>query len=390
MTALRGIGAGLLAGVLAMPIPAYADVTVQTDQGFVSRNVLEVAGTPAAVWKRLLVPSSWWSSDHTFSGDAANLALDPVPGGCFCEKLPADDADAPKVAKPGTPRPAARGGVEHMRVVYVDREKALRMVGALGPLQSEAVNATLTVTLKAVDGGTRVIFEYVVGGYMRYPADKIAASVDTVMGNQLISLAEKFGPVAARPATGAPTPATSGAKLDKNGLLLPRGKIWSLPSGPAPETARPALPAAPTDAAAPLAPLPTAPVQEDITPAGGIVPTKAQPQPDSAKPKLAAPSKASKARNRPTPVADPVPHPVPDAAPAALEPAPAAILDAPAATTTAKLAPKSATAKRNVAKPVAKPTAKPAPASDEPSKDSINSAFDAAFGGAPRPAPDAQ
>ena len=131
--------------LLALASPVRAEVTAQDSPGFVSRNAVVVAGTPAAVWKRLVAPAGWWSSDHTFSGDAANLTLDPVAGGCFCERLPAAE-EAP--AKPGAPRPPARGGVEHMRVVFVDHAKALRLVGALGPLQSEAVNATLTITLK--------------------------------------------------------------------------------------------------------------------------------------------------------------------------------------------------------------------------------------------------
>ena len=140
-----------------------------------------------------------------------------------------------------------------MHVVFVDLAKALRLVGALGPLQSEAVTATLTVTLKSVEGGTRVIFEYVVGGYMRYPADKIAPSVDTVMGNQLASLAKLFGPVAqdgAKPAPAAPVepaapqPVSGGRGLDRKGLLVPRGKVWSLPAnGPALPPPAPPAPA---------------------------------------------------------------------------------------------------------------------------------------------------
>jgi hypothetical protein len=358
MTALRRIWVWALAGVLAGAVPARADVTAQTTLGFVSRNVVVVSGTPAAVWKRLLTPSAWWSSDHTFSGSAANMTLDPVAGGCFCEKLPSEDA-AP--VKPGTVlRP--RGGVEHMRVVYVDHAKALRMIGALGPLQSEAVSATLTVTLKTVDGGTRVIFEYVVGGYMRYPADKIAPAVDTVLANQLASLAKAFGPVEAStasagpPAEDAPAPVRHG--LDRNGVLLPRGRVWSLPSGePAP---RP-MPADPLPTIAPLA---AAPVPQDDAPQGGTAPAK----------KRAGRKKVEAA---PQPVVAPDTPPV---APQASLPAAAPVVPVETAPPPAKPAVKAA-----AKKPAAKPVKKPAVASDEPTRDSIDSAFDAAFGGAPRP-----
>ena len=39
-----------------------------------------------------------------------------------------------------------------MTVVYAAPDKALRMRGALGPLQSEAVTGVLTIALEAVDG----------------------------------------------------------------------------------------------------------------------------------------------------------------------------------------------------------------------------------------------
>jgi hypothetical protein len=365
MATWRAIWAGALAGALASAVPARADVIAQTDLGFVSRNVVVVAGSPAAVWKRLVAPSGWWSSDHTFSGDAANMSLDPVAGGCFCEKLPADDGAAPR---PGAAsHPLARGGVEHMRVVFVDRTRALRMVGALGPLQSEAVSATLTVTLKEVDGGTRVIFEYVVGGYMRYPADKIATAVDIVMGNQLLGLAKLFGPVARPQAENPPPPPpeSHSGGLDKNGLLLPRGKVWSLPVGPPPERAAPEAPA-PT-----IAPLPTAPVQDDSNPSGGTTPAKKR-----------------AARKRPAPVAAPAPEAIP-APEATVTPVPDGLNSPPPPDTPEPAPPRPVPKAKAPAKKPAKPVKKPAPPPpDEPTTDSVNSAFDAAFGGAPHPAPD--
>jgi hypothetical protein len=339
-------------------------VVGQSAQGFVSRNVVVVAASPAAVWRRLVTPSAWWSSDHTFSGDAANLSLDPVPNGCFCERLPAEDAAPAKGAKPGARPP--RGGVVHMRVVYVEHAKALRMVGALGPLQSEAVNATLTVTLKAVDGGTRVMFEYVVGGYMRYPADKIVPAVDAVMANQLISLATAFPPLKPHPdaaepdapadtPVAAPAPETApGTGLGKRGVLVPRGRVWSLPPSDTP-TAPPA-PDGPI-----VAPLPTAPLPPDVTLAGGG--------------KSAA--KRGKAKRTVTPL--PAPVAAPDAEPVAITPPPWP------ATVPEPEKPKPVAKKSGKAGAKPKPRPTPTRASDEPSNDAVNSAFDAALGDPQRP-----
>ena len=174
-----------LAGGLTLTTQsAAAEVVASSEAGFVVRETAEVPAAPAATWAALVAPQNWWNKAHTFSGDSANLYLDAQGGGCFCEKLPLKDG------APGT-----RGGsVAHMRVVYADPGKALRMVGALGPLQSEALSGTLTITLKPGGAGTRIVMEYIVGGYMRYKTDEIAPAVDKVLAEQLAGLAASLSP----------------------------------------------------------------------------------------------------------------------------------------------------------------------------------------------------
>lgn len=174
----------LLAGPLVFG-PAQAEIIARSDSGFVVRHVVEVTAGAEDAWKVLLDPASWWNGAHSFSGDARNLSLEARAGGCFCEVLPGE-------GEKGWLDP--RGGVEHMRVVFAERNKALRMAGALGPLQSEALQGTLTVTLKPAEGGTRLTWEYVVGGYMRYKPEQIVPAVDKVIGEQLTRMAEKLGP----------------------------------------------------------------------------------------------------------------------------------------------------------------------------------------------------
>ncbi|WP_082703669.1 hypothetical protein [Novosphingobium sp. Fuku2-ISO-50] len=366
MAALRRVLTGTLIGVLAGAAPAHADVIAQSPQGFVSRNVVVVGASPAVVWKRLVAPAAWWSSDHTFSGDAANLSLDPVAGGCFCERLPAEEVATAKGAKP-----AARGGVEHMRVVFVDRTKALRLVGALGPLQSEAVNATLTVTITPVEGGTRVIFEYVVGGYMRYPAEKIVPAVDAMLGKALISLVHPYESVGAQRPAGAPdgsgaagAASSAGAGLGEHGVLLPRGRIWSLPPSETPAAAP--APSEPT-----IAPLPGSAVPPDDAVAGGRKAAK------RARHKPVAATSAAQA-----PVAPSAVEAAPDAPPGPQE----VTASAPDAAQPPLPTPKAAKRTgKSVPKPAAKPSAKAQESADEPSKDAVNSAFDAALGDEQRP-----
>lgn len=183
-----------LAGAIATP--ASAEVTAQSEVGFVVREVADVSATPAETWRAMIAPGGWWSSAHTFSGSGANLSLSPTVGGCFCERFP-----PPK----GAPASQQAGGVQHMRVIYVEPNRVLRLSGALGPLQSEALAGTLTMALRATDTGTHITWEYVVGGYMRYKVDQIAPAVDRMLAEQISLLAAHIAKSAA-PAAAASRP----------------------------------------------------------------------------------------------------------------------------------------------------------------------------------------
>ena len=176
----------LAASFSAFAAPAQAEIVASGPDGFVTRDEAVVEATPMEVWLALISPGKWWNDGHTWSGDAANLTLKPQAGGCFCERIP-EDRTAERVT--------LEGSVEHMRVIQSYPERALRMRGSLGPLQSEPVSGVLTITIGEVDGGTRIVWEYVVGGFMRYPVDVIAPAVDGVMSQQLDGLANLLGRV---------------------------------------------------------------------------------------------------------------------------------------------------------------------------------------------------
>jgi len=181
-TGLLGmVGAGLLS------VPAVAEITKSHAQGFIVRHEVVVEADPKQAWLALISPDKWWRKEHTWSGDSANLSIRPSAGGCFCERIP-------EVDEPG--RFTLEGSVEHMRVVQAYPEAALRMIGGLGPLQSESVTGVLTVALSTADTGTRIVWEYNVAGYMRYEVPVIAKSVDGVIGLQAAALADFLGPVA--------------------------------------------------------------------------------------------------------------------------------------------------------------------------------------------------
>lgn len=186
----NGIFAGLaLACGVLVSAPAGAEVVDATDAGFTIKFVGETSAGKDDAWRMLIAPAKWWSSEHTYSGDAANLYIDAQATGCFCEKLP-KPADAPEGQR--------MGSVEHMHVIYADPQRGvLRLSGGLGPLQGEAASGTLTITLKPSERGTTITWVYTVGGYMQAKPQDIAPMVDKVLGEQADSLATKLG----KPAT---------------------------------------------------------------------------------------------------------------------------------------------------------------------------------------------
>lgn len=180
----------LLAVAALFAAPAHAEVTAQADNGFVVRHAVTVSVDPDAAFAMLRTPAKWWDKDHTWTGNADNLYMDAQAGGCFCELIPNE-----ATTESGAPQRTLRGSVQHMQIVYVDPGNLLRLSGALGPLQAEAVTGTMTVTLKAIKGGTQLTFEYVVGGFMRMSPREIASGVDAVIGAQASRLAMALGPL---------------------------------------------------------------------------------------------------------------------------------------------------------------------------------------------------
>lgn len=163
----------LIAAIAAPAASARAEVTRSQADGFVSTHRLVIAAPPDKVWDTIATPALWWSKDHSYSGNAANLSWDTRPGGCWCEKW-------------------AGGAVEHGRTLYAVRGQALRLSGAFGPLQSGAVTATMSFVLtpqgQGKGQGTVLTVTYVVGGFHPAGLDTLAAPVDAVLAAQMPGL----------------------------------------------------------------------------------------------------------------------------------------------------------------------------------------------------------
>lgn len=158
--------------VAGIALPASAEVTAVSAGSFVIESTVTIDAPRDRVWQSVRAPQSWWDPEHTYSGDSANLYLDAQATGCFCERTPKD-----------------KGSIEHAHVVYVAPGRMIRMTGGLGPLQAEAVQATLSLKLDAEgEGATKVTLTYVVGGFMRQGGETLAPLVDKVFSIQLARL----------------------------------------------------------------------------------------------------------------------------------------------------------------------------------------------------------
>ena len=152
------------------PLAASAEVASISASGFVVRDTAEIAAAPDKVYAALIKPADWWSSDHTFSRNAANLTLDAKAGGCFCEALPDN------------------GSVKHQEVVLAMPGKQLVMRGALGPLQAAGVIDAFIFKLDSDGGGTKLTVTFTMGGYVPEGFDDWAKKTDFVMATQAARL----------------------------------------------------------------------------------------------------------------------------------------------------------------------------------------------------------
>ena len=164
--------------VLLVLFANAGEVVDRSATGFTSRNIAHVEADADTVYRVLAENvDRWWDAAHTYTGDSTNMSLDATAGGCLCETLPDG------------------GSVEHMRVVYAEPGKTLRLQGGLGPLQSMAVAGAMTLGFEASgpsgpsNNATQIPLTYTVGGYYSSGIDKLAEAVDGVLRSQLELLA---------------------------------------------------------------------------------------------------------------------------------------------------------------------------------------------------------
>lgn len=165
---IRGFLAGLV--LCALPQMAQARVDSSSADAMILSGERVVSATPERVFAALGQIERWWSDDHSYSGNAANLRMPLEAGACFCERWPA-------------------GSVRHGTVVMVMPNRQVRVDAALGPLQELGATGVLTFSLKPTAAGTQIALTYRVSGDGTSALTRLAPAVNTVLDEQLGRLA---------------------------------------------------------------------------------------------------------------------------------------------------------------------------------------------------------
>lgn len=158
----------LALGLLLGSSLAKAEIVHASANGFEVRETVSLVVPTDRAYEAFRNLPDWWDAEHTYSGESANLSLALTPGGCFCERIP----------KTG-------GGIEHMRVTFVEPGKHVVLTGALGPLLYEATMGVMDVQITRIAGGSQLTLDYKVAGFANGGADKLAGAVDGVLADQM-------------------------------------------------------------------------------------------------------------------------------------------------------------------------------------------------------------
>jgi len=166
-TPMKRLLATLLVSILFAGM-ASGEVVDAVPGGFSLVHEVTIAAPRQDAWQAAIYEvGQWWSSDHTISGDASNMSINPVPQGCFCEAI------------------GEHAGVVHLTVTFVNPTVLLRLTGGLGPLGLLGVDGNMTWEFFDAEDGTTVRFSYVVGGYRPGGLEEMAGPVDFVIGEAL-------------------------------------------------------------------------------------------------------------------------------------------------------------------------------------------------------------
>lgn len=147
--------------VLLVWTSSPAEIVSSSDTHFVLRHEASTSLSRERLWQRLVKPADWWHPDHTYSGDARHLSLDPTAGGLWREDW-------------------LGGSVLHGEVRYVKKGETLRLEAPFGPLQGLGAYVIWTISISDSDSGSTVTFDEVAMAPPGSDMAEMAKAVDYV------------------------------------------------------------------------------------------------------------------------------------------------------------------------------------------------------------------
>lgn len=160
--------------ITALPLAAAAEVKLATADAMLIEHRFTIAAPAAKAWDTLVHPERYWPADHTWSGKRESLSIDPVAGGCYCERWDG-------------------GSAVHGRVAMAVPGRTLTLDAALGPFLEMAVSGILSIKLEEKEGTTTAVVRYRVSGDPAHKLDALAPVVDQVLGMQFGAFAQEAG-----------------------------------------------------------------------------------------------------------------------------------------------------------------------------------------------------
>lgn len=145
---------------------ALAEVTSTNDHSFELKIMTNVPVPPNVAYEAFLRVDQWWNPEHSYFGKSEYFSLDPVAGGCFCER-------------------EGKNEVQHMQVVFVQPNKQINMLGGLGPLQMMAAHGAMGWKFEAQENGsTNIVQVYRVTALNADMVEMLAKAVNSVQQQQ--------------------------------------------------------------------------------------------------------------------------------------------------------------------------------------------------------------
>lgn len=151
----------------------HAEVLKSSVDGFIIQHNTTVSGDVSDVFPEMTAKlGSWWSPDHSFSGDAGAMSVDE---NCFCERW-------------------GNNLVRHLdTTLWIENDKVV-MQGGLGPLKELGLNGTMAWSLTPGEGSdTNIAWKYHVYGYSETDLVGLSVAVDGVLKEQIERLASHLG-----------------------------------------------------------------------------------------------------------------------------------------------------------------------------------------------------